>query len=296
MTYFFLATTSVLFAALAGVTHAFDEGNGLSGGLLSVVMRGGEVIDGADDEKRVFFNYYCDMYFPPNGALSSGIYGTQGLWNTDFRPMSWGNANSLCSPPVRYKLQEDGNFVITCLNNTIDYITHSHQGKEGDYFMAFDRYCELHIFEGTFGCNEIDIRNEVWSSDKRGPWEIEDRLYKGQIYHGLSYYETVLTPSGNLEVRQPGSRGTYDVLWSAGKEWEASPGDHLHDFYAKLTPEGTLILVGIDYEGGMVEEEYFRKDLNSGGADCYKLGFEVVGEAEFGDAHPIDLIAVSCDN
>jgi hypothetical protein len=54
-----------------------------------------------------------------------------------------------------------------------------------NFFMAIDSFCQLHIFEGTFECNEVDIDKEIWSSDKYGPWEIEDVLYNGQIYHGL---------------------------------------------------------------------------------------------------------------
>jgi len=111
----------------------------------------------------------------------------------------------------------------------------------------------------------------------------------------LHWYDTVLTPDGDLEVRNPGSHGTYDIVWRASDEWDAPPGDHLRDFYAKLTRGGRLILVGIYYEGGMVQEEYFSKNLNPDG-DCYKLGFEVVAEDPYGVSDPIDLIAVPCDD
>jgi hypothetical protein len=57
--------------------------------------------------------------------------------------------------------------------------------------MAIDSFCQLHIFEGTFEWNEVDIDKEIWSSDKYAPWEIEDALYNSQIYHGLSWYEVV---------------------------------------------------------------------------------------------------------
>jgi hypothetical protein len=112
------------------------------------------------------------------------------------------------------------------------------------------------------------------------------------------FYGMVLTPDdGNLEVRNYGSHGTYDVVWSAEDEWGAPPGEHLHDFYARLTPKGRLILVGIDYTTeGMKEEIYFSKNLKSGGASCYTLGFKVVAEDPDGFADPIDLIAVPCED
>ena len=198
-------------------------------------------------------------------------------------------------------LQASKGWQLSSLNaasdNSFDYISHSNQGHTGNYFMAIDTSCQLFIFEGTFECNEIDIDKEIWSSDKYGPWEIEDALYKGQIYHGLSWYEVVLNPyDGNLEVRNPQSHGTYDIVWQASDEWAAPPGDHLHDFYAKLKSGGRLILVGIDYQNGMKQEEYFSKRLDTGGADCFTLGFEVkTGEDPYGVSDPIDLIAVPCE-
>ena len=291
MLYSMKATTVALLASLiTGTVNSFDEPEYSS---LSVVLRGNDSVNGAHDDTRFYFDTWCDIDFPPDGSLRSGIFGSEGLWNTDFQP----NPKSLCDSPVRYKLQRDGNFIIKCSSdNSIDYISHSNQGHTGNYFMAIDTSCQLHIFEGTFECNEIDIDNEIWSSDKYGPWEIEDALYKGQIYHGLSWYEVVLNPyDGNLQVRNPGSHGTYDIVWQASDEWDAPPGDHLHDFYAKLTSGGRLILVGIDYQNGMEQEEYFSKRLDTGGADCFTLGFEVTGEDPYGVSDPIDLIAVPCE-
>jgi hypothetical protein len=277
----------VLIAVLMGVVHAFDEWNSE----LAVVLRGGDSVNGANDETRFYHGDWCDIDFPANGALQAGIWGSEGLWHVDFQP----NPDSLCSPPVRYKLQNNGNFYIKCTDNTIDYVTHSNQGGTGDYFMAIDNGCELHIFQGTFTCDATDIQREVWSSHKHGSWGINDKLFKGQVYQGMSPYDIVLSPSdGNLEVRSAGSHGTYEIVWSAADEWKAPPGPTLHDFYAKLTPRGRLILVGIDYPS-MKETEYFAKDLNSGGADCYTLGFEVVGEDPYGVADPVDLIAVPCE-
>jgi hypothetical protein len=277
---------SVLIAGLVGMVHAFDAWTSD----LEVVLRGGDSVNGANNEVRRYHDDYCDIDFPANGALQAGIWGSQGIWHVDFKP----SPNSLCSPPVRYKLQNDGNFFIRCNDNTIDYFTHSNGGT-GNYFMAIDDSCELHIFQGTFTCNAFDIQQEVWSSHKHGSWGINDRLYKGQVYQGMDQYDIVLSPSdGNLEVRYPMSHGTYDIVWSAEDEWKAPPGANLNDFYAKLTPKGRLILVGIDYPS-MKETEYFGKDLKSGGADCYTLGFKVVGEHPEGFSDPIDLIAVPCE-
>lgn len=101
---------------------------------------------------------------------------------------------------------------------------------------------------------------------------------------------------GNLEVRNPGSRGTYDIIWQAKDEWDAPPGDHLHDFNMKLTGGGRLILVGIDYQNGMKQEEYyFSKRLDTGGADCFILGFKAIGKDPNGVSDPIDLIAEPCE-
>jgi hypothetical protein len=278
---------SVLIALLVCVAHAFDAWTGSD---LEVVLRGGDSVNGANNELRFYHGGYCDIDFPANGALQAGIFGSEGLWHIDFEP----NPNSLCSPPVRYKLQNDGNFFIRCSDNTMDYFTHSNQGGTGNYFMAIDNGGELYIFQGTFTCNAFDIQQEVWSSHKHGSWGINDRLYKGQVYQGLSPYDIKLSPSdGNLEVRYPMSHGTPEIVWSAKDEWKAPPGANLNDFYAKLTPMGRLILVGIDYPS-MKETEYFAKDLKSGGADCYTLGFEMVGEDPDGVADPVNLIAVPC--
>jgi hypothetical protein len=182
-----MKTTTIALLALliAGTISLFDGSENSS---LSVVLRGNDSVNGVHDEKRFYFDTWCDIDFPPNSSLQSRIFGSEGLWNTDFQP----NPNTLCDLPVCYKLQGDGNFIIKCsANNTIEYITHSNQGHTGNFFMAIDSFCQLHIFEGTFECNEVDIDKEIWSSDKYAPWEIEDALYISQIYHGLSWYEVV---------------------------------------------------------------------------------------------------------
>jgi hypothetical protein len=182
-----------------------------------------------------------------------------------------------------------------CADKVIDYVTHSNDGGTGNYFMAIDNRCELHIFKGNFTCNAVDIEQEVWSSHKHGPWVIDERLFRGQVYQGMGPYDIVLSPlDGNLEVRYPGSHGTYDIVWSADKEWKAPPGANINDFYAKLTRKGRLLLVGIDYPS-MKEQVYFSKDLKCSGVDCCNLGYKVVGGNPEGFGDLIDLIAVPCE-
>jgi hypothetical protein len=241
-----------------------------------VVLRGDGSVLGSSTAK-LYHGQYCDIAFPANGALHAGTSGTKGLSHVDFEP----NPSTACgnSTPVRYKLEKDGNFFFRCANLTTDYNTHSNQGGIGSYFMAIDDHCELHIFKGTFGCDATDIQQEVWSSHKFGSWGIDERLYKGQVYEGLSPYHIVMAPSGVLEVRTKDANGVSTVVWKSN----VNPGSNDNDFYAKLTAGGRLILVGIDYPG-MVEKEYYAKAL-SGASTCYTLGYKT---------SPFDLIAVKC--
>jgi hypothetical protein len=138
-------TTIALLALLIAGTVSLFDGSEYSS--LLVVLRGNESVNGVHDEKRFYFYTWCDIDFPPDSSLQSRIFGSEGLWNMDFEP----NPNTLCDLPVCYKLQGDGNFIIKCgANNTTEYITHSNQGHTGNFFMAIDSFCQLHIFEGTF--------------------------------------------------------------------------------------------------------------------------------------------------
>lgn len=254
---------------------------------LEVVLRGNDSVKSG--VTRTYHDGYCEIHFPTSGSLWSQIVGSEGLWHIDFAP----NTNSFCSDntdpdQVRYKLQRDGNFFVRC-RGSLDYMTHSHQGEVGDYVMAIDHGCMLHIFEGIMDCNRFDIQREIWSSDRYEPLGPGDRLYKGQVLHRPSYM--MLEPdTGNFELRQELSHGTYEVIYSADWEWDAPPGPELHDYYAKITDDGYLELVGIEYGSTLKEKVYFSKDLHSNGASCFTLGYEP-SEEYLG---PVDLKAIPC--
>ena len=254
---------------------------------LEVVLRGNESVRGG--ETRIYHDDYCEIGFPNNGNMWSQIRGSEGLWHVDFQP----NSNSFCTDntdnsQMRYKLQRDGNFIIRC-RGSLDYMTHSRQDEVGDYMLVIDDNCMLHILKGTIDCNSVDIEREVWSSDIYEPLGPNDRLYKGQILHSPSYM--ILEPdTGILELREELSHGTYEVLWSSEWEWDAPPEPELHDFYAKVTEGGHLLLVGIEYGSTLNETVYFDKDLHSNGASCFTLGYKPNPEY----LGPVDLIAVPC--
>jgi hypothetical protein len=76
------------------------------------------------------------------------------------------------------------------------------------------------------------------------------------------------------------------VLWAANEEWASPPGSNIRDFYARVTKNGRLLLLGIDYQYGD-ETVYFSKKLkNFNGADCFTVEY---------DAKKDDLVAVPCD-
>jgi hypothetical protein len=111
------------------------------------------------------------------------------------------------------------------------------------------------------------------------------------------YYMMLDPRDGNLEVRYEMSHGTYDVVWQSSDEWDAPPGPEMHDYYAKITKQGFLKLVGIDYSGpSLAESVYFSKDLGANGASCFTLGWELKPPANGFVGDPIDLIAVPCGN
>jgi hypothetical protein len=67
-------------------------------------------------------------------------------------------------------------------------------------------------------------------------------------------------------------------------EWAGPPAAKFQEHYAKVTKNGYLKLVGIDYQDGE-ETVYFSKNLRSGGATCFTVEFDSIKD---------DLIAVPC--
>jgi hypothetical protein len=148
---------------------------------LEVVMRGGDVI-GALDEGD-FPTYHadgCTVRFPRNGnwATQNGYY-TGGFD---------ANQNSQCNgydgTPMTYSLQRDGNFVAYCGYN-LDYATHTGGGFPGEYFLAIDNDCILHLYKGSFNCSSVHVQDELWTNIHLGPIKNGDRLGKGEIVRDL---------------------------------------------------------------------------------------------------------------
>lgn len=276
--------------AMLHTTHArldFDE----DPFKIEVIMRAPDSITW-EASPRYYHGGYCEVNLAQDGDLHVDIPGSEGLWHNDYRPLP--NGVECTGATLRYKLQRDGNFITKCGNEIVDR-THSGGNDIGDKFLAIDSGCKLHIYEGTLEANKVDINNEIWSSDLFEPLGPGDKLHKGQILHGR--YTVVLTPwNGNLEVREELSHGTYEVLWEAEDEWDAPPAPENTDWFAQVTPDGHLTLTGLDYSGGIPPQEtvYFDKDLNSGGSDCFTLGFEEVNPGEY--LGPVQPVAIPCDD
>jgi len=254
---------------------------------MDVVVRGGDPwIEGMDEgEFPTYRNGACTVRFPRDGN-----WATQNGYNTG----GWdANQNSLCQSlsatttaggGMKYKLQRDGNFVAYC-GYYLDYATHTGQRQEGDYFMAIDDSCILHIFRGTFDCDSVSIEEEIWTNVRRSPLRNGDRLGKGEmVRHDEDGEDATLvmqSSDGNLVLYA----GDGAVLWAANQEWDGPPPSRFHDFYAKVTDSGYLKLVGIDYQYGE-ETVYFAKKLAGGGGGCFTV--------EYDGALSNDLVAVPC--
>lgn len=200
--------------------------------------------------------------FPRTGNLA-----TQNGFNT---PNGWdANTNSVCrnsSHDIIYKLQSDGNLVAQC-GDTVDYATHTSQGQTGgDYVLMIDEECILHLYEGKFGCDGVELENELWTNIRKEALGPGDRLGKGE-YVAWRGRRLILQPGdGNLVLYGPSN----EVLWAADNEWDSPPT--ARDYFAHVQPDGHLVLVGVDLETGD-ETPYFDKDLDSGGKDCFVVEY-----------------------
>ena len=117
---------------------------------------------------------------------------------------------------------------------------------------------------------------------------------KGERFrHDSNYYE-VDHRNGDFVLWKSASHGTRRVLWRASDHWEAPPGPNVHDFYAKVTNNAYLQLVGIDYTTGPVLTEaiYYQKDLGSVGATCFTIELDP-GSSEY-ILEDNDIVAVPC--
>jgi len=180
---------------------------------------------------------------------------------------------------MKYKLQRDGNFVAYC-GSVLDYTTYTGQGHLGDYFLAIDDSCILHLFEGTADCNSISVEQELWTNIRLEPLKNGDRLGKGEMVRFDGNTLVLQSSDGNLVLYH--GQGSDDVvLWAANQEWDGPPASNFQDYYSKVTQDGYLQLVGKDFQYGQ-ETVYFHKKLNAlnGNSDvfdgCFTVEYDVV--------------------
>jgi hypothetical protein len=256
---------------------------GLSQGLfnMEVVMRSGDRIEEMDEgEFPTYHGGRCTVRFSKDGnwATQNGL--NTGGWDA--------NQNSQCAGSdasvMTYSLQRDGNFVSTC-GYVVDYSTHTGQGQgQGDYFLAIDNDCILHLYKGTLDCNSVNVQEEIWTNIHLEPLQNGDRLRKGEIVRHEGTSLVMQSSDGNLVLYNGGPSD--GVLWAANEEWVSPPGSNIQDFYARVTNNGRLLLVGIDYQYGY-ESVYLNKKLkNFNGDDCFTVEY---------DANEDDLVAVPCN-
>jgi hypothetical protein len=141
---------------------------------LEIVMRGGDVILALDEGN--FPTYHagkCTVRFPRDGDWATGNGFYTGGWDANQRSQ----CNGYDGTPMTYKLQRDGNFVAYCGYN-VDYATHTSRGGPGEYFLAIDDDCILHLYKGS-----PDF--ELWTNIHLKPLKNGDRLGKGEIVRDL---------------------------------------------------------------------------------------------------------------
>jgi hypothetical protein len=254
---------------------------GLSQGLFNVevVMRSGDRVNEMDEgDFPTYHGGRCTVRFSRDGNLATQNGFLTGGWDA--------NQNSQCAygaNAMTYALQRDGNFVAYC-GYYLDYSTHTGQGQgAGDYFLAIDTDCILHLYKGTLDCNYVNVQEEIWTNIRLEPLQNGDRLRKGEIVRQEGTSLIMQSSDGNLVLYNGESIG--EVLWAANEEWVSPPGSNIRDFYARVTKNGRLLLVGIDYQYGD-ESVYFSKKLkNFNGANCFTVEY---------DANEDDLVAVPC--
>jgi len=247
---------------------------------MDVVMRGGDpaITELNEGDFPTYRNGACTIRFSRDGNLATqnGFY--TGGWDA--------NQNSQCmdcsqDKVMTYKLQRDGNFVARC-GNKLDYTTHTNQ-VIGDYFLAIDDSCILHLFKGTFDCDSTNVEEEIWTNIRHEPLKNGDRLGKGEMIRFDNSTLIMQSSDGNL-VLYAGQSSDDTVLWAANQEWDGRPSG-FQDYYAKITNDGHLQLVGVDLQGGP-DSIYFEKDLSGNlGSGCFKVVYDNVDD---------DSVAIPC--
>ena len=249
-------------------------------------MHAGDTIYGG--EIRTYRGGSCEIRFPEDGNFASGLAVND---STSLAHKPWsGNQNSFClgstTETMSYTLQADGNFVAYC-GSQLDYTTHTGQGEVGHYFMAIDSDCRLSIYKGFFDCYAIHIDAQLWRNIRTKSLRPGDRLGKGEWIEGR--YNLIMQPTeqdGNLVYYELSSSGSLIALWGANEEWVGPPAPEFHDYYATVTYDGRLLLVGIQYmpDNSLVETVYFEKDLQVE-SSCFTMEY---------DKDADDVVGVPC--
>jgi hypothetical protein len=265
----FLVLSTLTFTAV----HGLDIPN------MDVVMRGGDIVEEMDwADFPTFRNGTCTVRFPRDGnwATQNGFF--TGGWDANQKSACQGDGPS----KVKYHLQRDGNFVARCGYN-VDYATRTGQGRPGDYFLGIDDACILHLYKGWLACDSIDIQEEIWTNIRLKPLQRGDRLGQGEQVRHAGTTMVMQSSDGNLVLYGPSVHDR--ALWAANENWAAPPPSNLDEYYARVTPNGWLLLVGQDLWDGS-ETVYYRKNLHTDGATCFTVEY---------DATRDDIVAVSCD-
>ena len=269
-----LSKKNLLLLSTLTLVHGLDIPN------MDVVMRGGDIVEEMDEaDFPTYRNGTCTIRFSRDGnwATQNGFY--TGGWDANQKSACQGDGNW----KMKYHLQRDGNFVARCGYN-VDYSTRTNQGQgAGDYFLGIDDACILHLYKGSLDCDSIDIEKEIWTNIQLEPLQRGSRLGQGEQVRHAGTTMVMQSSDGNLVVYGPSVHDP--ALWAANDYWAAPPPSNLDEYYARITPNGWLLLVGIDLWDGS-ETVYYRKNLHTSEATCFTVEY---------DATQDDLVAVSCD-
>ena len=242
-------------------------------------MRGGDpaTMEMDYEDFPTYHNDACKVRFPRDGNWATQNGFSTGGWDA--------NQNSQCQgdgpASMTYHLQSDGNFVAYC-GALLDYTTHTGQGiGPGNYVLLIDDACILHLWKGTFDCDGIHLEEEIWTNIRNVPLKNGDRLGKGEMVRHGSTTLVMQSSDGNL-VLYNDTGSTDVVLWAANDEWSGPPTPMYHEFYAKITYNGHLQLVGREFQYG-TEMVYFEKYLGID-SGCFTMEYDGVG----------DLVARAC--